>query len=135
MKLFRKTRKAFTLVEIMIVVAIIGILIAIAVPGFLKARETSRTKSGQENMTKIDSAVQQYILENNAPNFTAVVGTRYLGSTAIASWGPLLVGNSSYIRYTPICPSSGTYYLDDGDEAPAPAYCTTGGTHVFETGS
>ena len=55
MKRFR-TRKGFTLVEIMIVVAIIGILMAIAVPGFVKARTTSRLRACNENLVKIDGA-------------------------------------------------------------------------------
>ena len=74
MKLFRKSR-AFTLVEIMIVVAIIGILIAIAVPGFVRARSQSRMKSCQENLTKIDGAKEQVALETNLKPGDAVAAT------------------------------------------------------------
>ncbi|MCB2154748.1 prepilin-type N-terminal cleavage/methylation domain-containing protein [bacterium] len=115
----RKT-KGFTLVEIMIVVAIIGILIAIAVPGFLKARETSRRNSCQENQTKIDSAVQQYILEYNVADQAAFV-TEY--GTLIADWGAVLVGPDLYIRYTPKCPSSGVYSIADTSDAASPVEC------------
>ena len=58
------TRKAgFTLVEIMIVVAIIGMLAAIAIPSFLKARESARRSSCINNLRQIDGAKDQYALE------------------------------------------------------------------------
>jgi len=60
-----RSRKGFTLVEIMIVVAIIGILIAIAVPGFIRAREASRTRAIQADLSRIDDANQQYAIEYN----------------------------------------------------------------------
>lgn len=120
-----KRSKAFTLVEIMIVVAIIGILIAIAVPGFLKAREVSRRNACQENQTKIDGAVQQYILEENIGDLADFVADE-AGGTAIADWGTLLIGEASYIRFRPVCPSGGDYFIDDDaipDDTPTGVYC------------
>lgn len=90
-----KTRvKGFTLVEIMIVVAIIGILIAIAVPGFIRAREVSRRNACQENMVKIDAAKQEWALENNQPG------------TASPDWTDIINADQtqSYLRYQPVCP-------------------------------
>ena len=55
----------FTLVEIMIVVAIIGLLSAIAVPNFVHARTTSQLNACIENLHQIDSAIQQWALENS----------------------------------------------------------------------
>ncbi len=57
-------RKGFTLVEIMIVVAIIGLLAAIAIPNFVKARDTAQANACINNMRQIESAKEQYALEN-----------------------------------------------------------------------
>ncbi len=61
----RKTRGGFTLVEIMIVVAIIALLAAIAVPGFLRARKRSQATSILNDARVIDGALDQYAIENN----------------------------------------------------------------------
>ena len=58
-------RGGFTLVEIMIVVAIIALLAAIAVPNFLRARKRSQATRILEDLRIIDSAVDQYAIENN----------------------------------------------------------------------
>ena len=66
MKLNTNSRQtAFTLVEIMIVVAIIALLAAIAVPGFLRARKRSQASRIINDLRLIDSAVDQYAIETN----------------------------------------------------------------------
>src|SRR3954465_13978573 len=60
-----KNRGGFTLVEIMIVVAIIALLAAIAVPNFLRARKRSQATRILEDLRVIDSALDQYAIENN----------------------------------------------------------------------
>ena len=60
----KQSKKGFTLVEIMIVVVIIGLLAAMAVPAFQKVRENSQNKSVVNNMRQIVSAADQYFLEN-----------------------------------------------------------------------
>ena len=56
----------FTLVEIMITVAIIGLLAAIAIPNFVRARGNSQASGCLNNLRQIDAAIQQWALENNA---------------------------------------------------------------------
>ena len=63
MKINTSRKAGFTLVEIMIVVAIIGLLAAIAIPNFVKARATSQTNACINNLRQIDSAIQQWALE------------------------------------------------------------------------
>jgi len=67
-----KNRAGFTLVEIMIVVAIIALLAAIAVPGFLRARKRSQATRILEDLRMIDAAVDQYAVETNKKGGFAV---------------------------------------------------------------
>ncbi len=68
-----KRRGGFTLVEIMIVVAIIALLAAIAVPGFLRARKRSQASRILNDLRMIDSAVDQYAIETNRKTGDSVV--------------------------------------------------------------
>ena len=60
----KKIQKGFTLVEIMIVVAIIGLLVAIALPNFMIARKKSQIKAAQASMKQIEGAVEQARLDD-----------------------------------------------------------------------
>ena len=65
MKIKSNGTEGFTLVEIMIVVAIIGLLAAIAIPNFVKARNTAQASACINNMKQIDGAIDLFALENN----------------------------------------------------------------------
>src|SRR5882762_1788542 len=81
LKAINKRRGGFTLVEIMIVVAIIALLAAIAVPGFLRARKRSQASRILNDLRLIDAAVDQYAIETNrASGFVVAVAdwTNYL---------------------------------------------------------
>jgi prepilin-type N-terminal cleavage/methylation domain-containing protein len=94
-----KNRGGFTLVEIMIVVAIIALLAAIAVPNFLRARKRSQATRCLEDLRIIDSAQDQYAIENNktsgnACNWTDLQAYFKNGSVLYNSAGTDLFGNS-----------------------------------------
>src|SRR5687767_15324988 len=94
-----KNRGGFTLVEIMIVVAIIALLAAIAVPNFLRARKRSQATRVLEDLRMIDSALDQYAIETNKSGGTNVTWTAlraYVkqGSTLYNSAGTDMFGNA-----------------------------------------
>jgi prepilin-type N-terminal cleavage/methylation domain-containing protein len=89
--------RGFTLVEIMIVVAVIGLLAAIALPSFARARTNSQVKLCFSNLRALDAAKQQWAIENNKRDTDIPVTanlTPYLRSGAL-----------------PQCPGAGTYSL------------------------
>ncbi len=98
MKKLAKKRAGFTLVEIMIVVAIIALLAAIAVPGFLRARKRSQASKIINDLRLIDGAVDQYAIENSKSSGFSVGTadwTNYLKKdTQLYSTGADLLGNS-----------------------------------------
>jgi prepilin-type N-terminal cleavage/methylation domain-containing protein len=117
-------KSAFTLVEIMIVVAIIGLLAGIAIPNFIKARETARKNTCINNLRLIDTAIQQWALEANKNGTDDVKVdslTPYLnrgGTGQINGSGPGAVK----------CPSGGTYNVSTVDTKPACSKAADGHT-------
>src|SRR3954451_14167925 len=88
MKINNRNKGGFTLVEIMTVVAIIGLLAAIAIPNFVRARTTAQQNACINNLRQIDGAKQQWALENKAaptatPDITDVAP--YLGRGAVGT--------------------------------------------------
>jgi prepilin-type N-terminal cleavage/methylation domain-containing protein len=115
----RNNRKAgFTLVEIMIVVAIIGLLAAIAIPNFVKAREQARTNACIANMRQLEGAVEQWALEKkkgpgetpaiddlvstNPDSYIKKVTTDFVCPATGVAYATVAVGDR------PVCPSVGT---------------------------
>ena len=86
----------FTLVEIMIVVAIIGLLASIAIPNFVKARTTAQMNACISNLRVIDGAIQQWALDTKQGETAQVTPTDVL----------------SYLKNAVVCPSGGKTFAD-----------------------
>jgi prepilin-type N-terminal cleavage/methylation domain-containing protein len=115
-----KRRGGFTLVEIMIVVAIIALLAAIAVPGFLRARKRSQASRIINDLRLIDSAVDQYAIETNKSSgatVNTVDWTNYLkAGTNLYLTGKDILGNDfgpQVVDSIPKVPSSTYSALSD----------------------
>lgn len=111
MKVYNHRQRGFTLVEIMIVVAIIGLLAAIAIPNFVRARTKSQTNTCIANLREIDGAVQRWALEHEKAGGDRVTFSDiqdYLGR-----------GTEGAVVNTDIkCPAHGIYAVTDIQSAP-----------------
>jgi prepilin-type N-terminal cleavage/methylation domain-containing protein len=96
MKKRTSRQSGFTLVEIMIVVAIIGLLASIAVPNFVKARTTAQMNACISNLRQIDGAVQQWALDTKQSDTANVTPQDVL----------------PYLKNAVVCPSGGKTFAD-----------------------
>jgi prepilin-type N-terminal cleavage/methylation domain-containing protein len=113
MQIKANRKSGFTLVEIMIVVAIIGLLAAIAIPNFVKARGTAQKNACINNLRQIDGAKEQWALENKKSAGSSVVDTEV----------------DAYLKGgRPSCPGGGTYSYNAVDTSPTCSLSTSGHT-------
>ncbi len=106
MKVNSTSKAGFTLVEIMIVVAIIGLLAAIAIPNFVKARQASQKSACIANLKQMEGAKATWALE------TKQIATATPNDTD-------LFGTDKYIREKPQCPAGGAYTIAGVDAKPS----------------
>ena len=103
MKLYRRNmkRKGFTLIELLIVILVLAILMAVALPLYLSAVADSQRKTCRANMQTIANAVQaKYVMGAGATTYATITGAG-INST-----------NLPDLQSTPVCPLSGAYSMD-----------------------
>jgi prepilin-type N-terminal cleavage/methylation domain-containing protein len=112
---FSKSRQGFTLVEIMIVVAIIALLASIAVPGFLRARKRSQASRIINDLRLIDGALDMYAIENNKSSGNPV---------NVVDWTKYMkVGSNLYVTGKDILGAAyGPQTVDSIPKVPAASY-------------
>ena len=112
MKIKTSRNAGFTLVEIMIVVAIIGLLAAIAIPNFVKARQTAQANACLNNLRIIDAAKNQLALETGLTTGSTETSAQlqpYLGHGAASVFPTCPIGATAYVinvvGTNPTCPN------------------------------
>ena len=108
----RRRTQGFTLVEILIVILIIGMLLSVAVPQFMRARQTGQAKACQHNMKQIFGSKERWAMDTHK------------GNDDTPTMSDLVVPGL-YLKNTPMCPSGGTYTIGRMDQIPT---CSIGGT-------
>lgn len=97
--MIKRFGRGFTLVEIMIVVVIIGLIVAVALSGYITIRNSSRKTVCITNLERIDVAIDQWALDNHVPDGMAISGSEE--------------EIYSYVKGgLPVCPSGGEYTLN-----------------------
>ncbi len=113
-----RRQEGFTLIELMVVVLIIGILVAIAVPVYFSAQRGAKNRTCQANLRTMDGSIQTYAAQNQTDpaNLDALVPT--------------------YLTAVPSCPNTGTYSLvPAGGGTSAHSSCSVNGTLASFTNS
>ena len=108
-----RSRLGMTLIEMCIVLLILSILIAIAVPAVMNARENARAKTCAANLWQIEGAKQRWAMENRK------------GPSDVPSRDDLA---STHVKVWPECPAGGTYDINAVD---TPTTCSVGGDHAI----
>src|SRR5688500_3934530 len=97
----RHRTKAFSVVHFMVVLAVLGLVIAVSGPAFLRNRAISHARICQENLTVIDAARERYLLDHKDADAGAIAIADLV--TTSSKFGPL--------PRVPVCPDGGTYDL------------------------
>ena len=120
----QQTARAFTLIELMIVIAIIAILAAILIPNYLHARAESQTVACEDYEKEIATALEEYAVDNGSYPATGAVtpalfgvGTSYLAVTPL---DPVSAAQYNYSTVAPDCLAAGNKYeiIDGGGHDP-----------------
>jgi type IV pilus assembly protein PilA len=115
-KMMKRNNKGFTLVELMVVLLILGILVAIAIPIYNKTQENARERACQANLRTIDGAIAQYYTAEESPIDTVTVAE---------------LVNKGYLKVAPQCPTAKADYTITGAGAAGKAVCPHTTPHTY----
>ncbi|MGE5405882.1 MAG: competence type IV pilus major pilin ComGC [Candidatus Saccharibacteria bacterium] len=121
-----KKKEGFTLVELMVVLVIIGILVAIAIPVYNSTQETATRNTCQANLRTIDGAIQQWHAANPVSNTYTLVYTN-----PTTTGGVYRLVNAGYLKAVPVEPTGSTYTVVQDSACGAKAQCQATPAHTY----
>jgi len=101
MSKLKRRQKGFTLIEVLLIVVILGIIAAIAIPRLMASRAQAQEKTCRTNVANINTALEKYYFDTG----------KYPGDTGAATFTDFLSLTDYFPDGAPVCPSGGTYSL------------------------
>jgi len=132
----QRTRRAFTFVEVLVVILTLAILMAVALPLYLSVVSDSQRKVCRANMRSISKAAHAARDRTHCADYTSIIAK---SSTAIdISAADAAAGSLVNLNSVPVCPNAGTYTLADGNTGDATTFkvlCSFSGHGTFQPGA